>query len=102
MIIIVILDFFLPTHKIPNGHVTLYDYLGSGNKTKNLSVKMRWPKYFGIYHQSKNLVMRQTQCMGILEMILTELNATDDIVILYSTLNHIIERNTGKCKILDG
>ena len=51
------LDVFLLSHKRPNGQVTLYDYLDSVEKAKNLSAKMWWTKYFGIYHQSNNLVV---------------------------------------------
>ena len=37
---IVMLNVFIPCDKIPNGQITIYDYLDSANEVKNFSAKM--------------------------------------------------------------
>ena len=86
------LDVFLPSDKIPNGQVTLYDYLDSGEKVKNLRAKMWWANFFGIYHQS-NQVVGENKYMDILDMIPRGFIAADKSVKLYSTLDHIFGKN---------
>ena len=46
--------------------------------------------------------MGQTQYMGILDMIPIEFNATDNSVLSYYTLDHVVGKNTDKYKQLDG
>ena len=92
------LDVFLFSHERPNFQVTLYDYLDSGDKAKNLREKMWWAQYFGIYHQNENLAVGQTEYIDILDMIPTEFNANDNSVLSYSTLDHVVGENTDKRK----
>ena len=97
----VILDVSLPTDKRPNGQVTLYDYLISGDNAKNLNTKMWWAKYFGIYHKGEKTVGVQ-KYMGIRYINSKELKATNNSVNSYSTLDHVVGKNTGLCQKSDG
>ena len=83
------LDIFLPSDKRPNGQITIYDYLDSGDKAKIISGNIWWAKLFGIYHQANSL-LGDNKYMGILETTLAELKANDNILKLYSTLNYCV------------
>ena len=69
----VTLHVILPYQDKHNGGVFVYNYLVKGEDKINLTAKMWWAEFFGIFYQ-KQILLKDNVCMGIKDISLDDFN----------------------------